>query len=467
MVRKSRQPTAAELAELVDCPKNEYDEQLKNKSASLKGYISRAMGGENEVEINGVYASSPVLFRQRVNFRVVLENDEVHFVMYSRNSNGQPLRIENFPRGDRLVNAWMPIVRSELNRLPALRRHVIECRFHTTLRGGGMILLCYNKPIGREWLESAELLRTQILEATPNEGTVLLVGRSHKLQLVVPECSEEAAVTETLHINTDPPLTLQYKQLEGEFTQPNAQVCEKMIQWVIESTKYSNNDKDLLELYCGNGNFSVALAHNFRKVLATELSKHNIVVARHNALVNNLTNVKCIRLAANEVAEALTPGARSFTRLVEQQVQLSDYDFGAVLVDPPRAGVEEAALKLLASFPRIIYFSCNPESLARDLLFLRQTHALDQLAVFDQFPYTEHIECGLILRKMPEPKNNFSSIGEQPAFSPSSRGRGKSQSGTKEKRKQPSSISSSDSKGGSGGPAKKRRRLFARGCTLM
>lgn len=61
-----------------------------------------------------------------------------------------------------------------------------------------------------------------------------------------------------------------YRQYEGAFSQPNGRVCEKMLSWAMSVTQGSN-DHDLLELYCGNGNFTVPLAHNFRRVVATEV----------------------------------------------------------------------------------------------------------------------------------------------------------------------------------------------------
>ena len=63
---------------------------------------------------------------------------------------------------------------------------------------------------------------------------------------------------------------LVYKQVENSFTQPNAAINEQMLGWALDVTKGSEGD--LLELYCGNGNFSIALAQNFRKVLATEIA---------------------------------------------------------------------------------------------------------------------------------------------------------------------------------------------------
>jgi tRNA (uracil-5-)-methyltransferase len=71
-----------------------------------------------------------------------------------------------------------------------------------------------------------------------------------------------------------------YQQIESGFTQPNGFVCEAMLNWAVEHSKNLGND--LLELYCGNGNFTLPLAQNFRRVLATEISKPSTQSAQFN-----------------------------------------------------------------------------------------------------------------------------------------------------------------------------------------
>ena len=72
-----------------------------------------------------------------------------------------------------------------------------------------------------------------------------------------------------------------YRQKEGAFSQPNAQVCQKMLTFAVECTRGAPSpDVDLLELYCGNGNFTAPLSRNFRKVVGTEISKASVQVTR-------------------------------------------------------------------------------------------------------------------------------------------------------------------------------------------
>ena len=234
-----------------------------------------------------------------------------------------------------------------------------------------------------------------------------------------------------------------YRQPEGAFTQPNARMCEQMIGWACrvireqgapreqggvreleggrkqaesrepggirelggvreqedparQTPTMTPADTDLLELYCGNGNFTLPLSRLFRRALATEVSKTSVQAAQWNITANACDNVRIARLSAEEFTEAMQ-GVRSFRRLREQEISLPDYRFSTVLVDPPRAGVDDATLALLQRFDHILYISCNPHTLRQNLDTLCQTHRIRRLALFDQFPFTPHIESGVLL----------------------------------------------------------------------
>lgn len=91
-------------------------------------------------------------------------------------------------------------------------------------------------------------------------------------------------------------------------------------------------------------------------------------------------------------------GEREFRRL--QGFDLSSYSYDTVLVDPPRAGLDPDSEELVSRFEKIIYISCNPHTLHHNLKTLCKTHKVENFALFDQFPYTDHIECGVILTRI-------------------------------------------------------------------
>lgn len=88
---------------------------------------------------------------------------------------------------------------------------------------------------------------------------------------------------------------------------------------------------------------------------------------------------------------------RPFRRL--RGFDLEDFRPEVLLVDPPRAGMDEDTRALAAGFRRIVYVSCNPVTLCRDIAALGSSYRLLHTALFDQFPYTPHMECGVVLEK--------------------------------------------------------------------
>ena len=109
-----------------------------------------------------------------------------------------------------------------------------------------------------------------------------------------------------------------------------------------------------------------------------------------------LFNISFARLSSQESIQAFKK-VRKFNRL--NHINLDDYNFKAVFIDPPRAGVDKDTLEFIKQFEYIIYISCNIDTLHRDLQILNKTHNVKHWAIFDQFAYTHHIEMGMILKQ--------------------------------------------------------------------
>ncbi|MCJ1422695.1 hypothetical protein MMC29_000575 [Sticta canariensis] len=82
-----------------------------------------------------------------------------------------------------------------------------------------------------------------------------------------------------------------------------------------------------------------------------------------------------------------------------QGVDVQKMDLRTLLVDPPRSGLDDVTVQLLKEFDSIVYISCNPATLHENLQHIKGSHRIQQLALFDQFPYTDHIECGVLLQR--------------------------------------------------------------------
>ena len=115
-----------------------------------------------------------------------------------------------------------------------------------------------------------------------------------------------------------------------------------------------------------------------------------------NFSANNIDNVCVVRMSSEEFTQALN-NERPFRRLAE--IDLDSYKFSTIFVDPPRAGLDAETEKLVSRFDQILYISCNPETLANNLRQISQTHDIQSVAVFDQFPWTDHLESGVLLQR--------------------------------------------------------------------
>ncbi len=254
------------------------------------------------------------------------------------------------------------------------------CEFLNSTKGETILTLIYHKKLDAKWIE-----KTKDLELKLN---IKIVGRSKKQKLVL----SDDYINEVLSINNK---DIKYIYKENAFSQANTKVNIKMIEWIINNATLSN---DLCELYCGSGNFTIALSPYFRKVLATEISKTSIQTAKINCELNAITNIKFARLSSQEFAQAYSK-ERKFRRLEDINVDISSYDFSSILVDPPRIGLDNETIQFIEHFEQIIYISCNTLSLYENLLSLSKNYNIKHFAFFDQFAYTKHIETIIILEK--------------------------------------------------------------------
>ncbi|MAL94141.1 MAG: tRNA (uridine(54)-C5)-methyltransferase TrmA [Haliea sp.] len=328
-----------------------------------------------------VFPSPRDAFRLRAEFRVWHQGDQLDYVMFHPDAPRDPVPVNHFPIAGPRIQALMAPLRERLTVSPLLRRKLFQVEFLTTTSGDALVTLVYHRPLEDDWQQAAEQLVADL--------GIALVGRSRKQKRVI----GRDHVTESLEVEGR---TWYWKQVEQGFTQPNGAVNREMLHWACRSAQGLGGD--LLELYCGNGNFTLPLSRHFDTVIATELAKTSVRAAQHNLAQNAVSNVQLIRLAAEEVTQAIR-GERAFRRLADLPQALGDYDLRTVFVDPPRAGLDPATEAMVQGFDNILYVSCNPQTLAGNLQRLTESHRIAAFALFDQFPYTDHMECGVLLQR--------------------------------------------------------------------
>ena len=355
-----------------------YEEQLNFKLQREKQRFSDFTTMDFDI-----IKSEEKAFRNRAEFRIWWEKDENanEILSYAMNDfNKNILKIDSCQIVSPQIQEIMPKLLSLLMSDLTLSYKLFAVEFLGSTTNDMLVTLIYHKKLDEKWSELAKQIEEKL--------NIKIMGRSRKQKIVL----SSESINETLTINNQ---NFKFAYQEGGFTQPNTNVNIQMIEWVLNNIE--NSSKDLCELYCGGGNFTIPLSTKFNKVLATEISKTSIKSALKNCELNNVNNISFIRMSAEEFVQGLQE-VRTFNRL--KDVNLKDYNFDTIFMDPPRSGLDDTTRALAKDFSNIIYISCNPETLHRDLKELTNTHEIVKFALFDQFAYTHHIESGVILKKI-------------------------------------------------------------------
>lgn len=179
---------------------------------------------------------------------------------------------------------------------------------------------------------------------------------------------------------------LKYSLTPWSFFQSHWQLNRKVAALVTDKL-YPLEDKRVLDLYSGAGNFSLPLAGKAKEVIAVEENRYSIEDGQRNALLNGIKNCRFIQasLEENPKDHKQQKGAK---KLWEER-----YD--VVVIDPPRPGLTNGCLNriLEGGSRKLVYISCNPATLARDLKKMKDRYEIECIHMADFFPNTYHIEA--------------------------------------------------------------------------
>ena len=169
---------------------------------------------------------------------------------------------------------------------------------------------------------------------------------------------------------------IKYSIYPNSFFQVNKNNMKIMYDKAREYAGYGNN---LLDLYCGTGTIGIYLKDNFKHIDGIEINKDSIKNANINKKLNNINNIKFISEDASIAKN-------------------NNYD--VIIVDPPRSGLSKKVIDFLNKFnaKRIVYISCNPKTLKRDIDLLNN-YKMIKLEIINMFNKTKHIECITLLEK--------------------------------------------------------------------
>lgn len=169
-----------------------------------------------------------------------------------------------------------------------------------------------------------------------------------------------------------------FKVSYDSFFQINRDICSEIFNLLNE---YINKTDVILDLYCGVGSLGLSVASNSNKLYGLEIIP--------NAILNCITNAKLNKI--DNTYYLLGDVSNNISKIKDK--------IDTIIVDPPRAGNDKKTLDSIIKIQpsKIIYISCNPMTLARDINILKEYYNVDKIIGLDMFPYTHHVECVCVL----------------------------------------------------------------------
>jgi 23S rRNA (uracil1939-C5)-methyltransferase len=356
-----------------------YPAQLAFKEKQVRDCLTR-LGGLAPFELRPIVpAPEPYGYRNKMEFTVAEPGPAVG--LHAAERYDVVLDIERCLLQSDTMNALLEEVRSQA------RAHGLSVwdqrsergllRFvtlrHGRRTGEAMVNLVVSAPDVEALMPVADGLKARV----PATASVLLNVNDRKASVAVG--TEEHLLLGRDHI-TESLSGVTFQISASSFFQTNTVQAERLFEIVAEACALDGTET-VMDLYSGTGAISLLLARRARHVYGVELSTAAIADATRNARVNDIDNCTFV---AGEVRHVLPALMRDGVRA------------SVVVADPPRAGFHPKALAALAGLApsRIVYVSCNPATLARDVGDLaRQGYRLEWVQPVDMFPQTPHIEA--------------------------------------------------------------------------
>ena len=358
----------------------DYNKQLELKTNEVKQVISR-IGKLEYVEIHETIGmQSPCRYRNKAQFPIQNINGSTAIGFYKKKSHDvipTDMCVIQHDINDKIIKiiktyiqAYNVSIYNETTHTGVLRHLVTKVGFTTN---EVMVVLVANGTNLPHLNELASVLKENIL------GFKTLVLNVNKAKTNVILGKENKVIYGNGKIN-DYIGDLVFEISPLSFFQVNPVQTEVLYNKALEYAELKENDT-VFDIYCGIGSISLFLAQKATKVYGIEIVEDAIKDAKINAKLNNLNNVEFYVGKAEEVVPKMYSEGKTAN---------------VVVVDPPRKGCDEKVLDTIVSMKpdRVVYVSCNPSTLARDLAYLDERgYKCLEIQPVDMFPHTMHVEC--------------------------------------------------------------------------
>ncbi|MCH5186096.1 MAG: 23S rRNA (uracil(1939)-C(5))-methyltransferase RlmD [Oscillospiraceae bacterium] len=362
----------------------DYGKQLEIKLNSVKNALSRIGGIDGNIVSDIIGMENPYHYRNKMVFPVDIVAGKTEFGFYANRSHdlipvdkcfiSHEISVPVINTVKKYMDLTNTSVYNEKTHKGTVRRLFIRKGFSA---GDVTVILC----CANECLIDKDLLVSLLKESCAEISSIVLNINKKPDNLVLGK--KNILLWGKEHIE-DSLCGLRYKISPHSFFQVNPIQTEILYNTAIQMSDLSGTEK-LLDIYSGIGTISLTASRFVSEVIGIEVVEQAVLDATENAKLNKANNC---RFFAGK-AENIVP------RLMSE-----GFCPDVAIIDPPRKGSDENTLRALAysSVKKIIYISCNPSTLARDIKYLSQNgFAVQKAMAVDMFPHTSHVEAAVSL----------------------------------------------------------------------
>ena len=362
----------------------EYKETLKMKQNAVQSLVNKTLKNKIEVE-ETVGMEKPYYYRNKAQYPVGLdkEGNPVIGVFANRTHEIIPIKeclIQN-KESQELARFVVEFIRKnkitvyDENTRKGLIRHIVT-KVGLKSNEVMLVLVINGKKIPKE-----EELVKEVLEKFPNVKSIVKNVNTKNTNVIMGK--ENINLYGNGYIK-DILGDYEFKISPLSFYQVNPVQAEKLYNIGVEAAEISKDDV-VFDLYCGIGTISLFMAKYAKKVYGIEIVEEAIEDAKENAKLNKIDNTEFI---AGDVELILDD-------LINNKKVIPD----VIMIDPPRKGLDNKSIEniLKVSPKKMVYISCNPATLVRDLAKLEEKYEIKMIRPVDMFPFSKHIECVSVL----------------------------------------------------------------------
>ena len=358
----------------------DYEETLNIKKDIVQNLVNKTL--KNKIEAEQVLGmGNPYHYRNKAQYPVGIAKDGKPVMGVFANRTHEIIPIEKCFIQDESVEEVAKFiyqfaikngisVYNEANQTGILRHIVVKIGKQTNEIMAILVVNGRNLPhedkLVKELLGKFENIKTIVKNINTKNTNVILGNENINLY-------GEGYITDILGDFT-------FKISPLSFYQVNPIQAEALYNIGVEEAGITKEDT-VFDLYCGIGTISIFMSKYAKKVYGIEIIEEAIKMAKENAKLNDIENTEFI---AGDVQIVLD-------NLINKKKVIPDF----VMIDPPRKGLDKTSIDNILSIKpkKIVYISCNPATLVRDLALLEEVYEVEKIKPVDMFPFTSHVEC--------------------------------------------------------------------------